>query len=136
MRPAPLQLITALTEPCADFRTCDCSLMSTLRLVVTASLSPTSLTVRSVPFAAHTRTRIDLCLTDDFVPISHMKVLTPLHTDPVPEAADKEAKTNAAFADVGPWLERQKDDVVQPRFSKVIAALKADSAEKLGMLRS
>ena len=56
-----------------------------------------------------------------------MKRLTPLKSDP--EVSESEMKE--AFGDVGPWLERYKDEVVQPLIHNVLAELKAKN-QKIG----
>jgi hypothetical protein len=57
-----------------------------------------------------------------------MKALTPLKSDPVPSEEEKGKKMQAAFGDVGPWLERQGDDKTQPAMEKVISELAAGGA--------
>lgn len=62
-----------------------------------------------------------------------MKALTPLKSDPVPSEEEKGAKMQAAFGDVGPWLERHGDDKVQPKLEKVISDV-ASSGASVGEL--
>lgn len=57
-----------------------------------------------------------------------MKALTPLKSDPIPGEEEKGQKMQAAFGDVGPWLERHGDDKTQPLMEKVIAELTTGGA--------
>lgn len=61
--------------------------------------------------------------TGDYVNTEHMKRLTPLRSGKQLEKSEQEAEAGKAFAEVGPWLERQKDSVVQPRIRAVIEEL-------------
>ncbi len=52
----------------------------------------------------------------DSVPIHHLSTLTPLPSSIAPTEDAKQA----AYEDVGPTKEQQKDGVVQPRIKKVV----------------
>jgi hypothetical protein len=67
-------------------------------------------------------------LAGDYVPVNHMKALTPLKSDPVLSEEEKGSKMKAAFGDVGPWLERHGDDKVNPLLEKVISEVSSGGA--------
>lgn len=64
--------------------------------------------------------------TGDAVPIHHLKVLNPLHSDATPKEDDKQT----AFADVGPWLGRHDDASKDTLFKQVFAELKGEEGVK------
>ena len=57
-----------------------------------------------------------------------MKALTPLKSDPPLSEEEKGQKMQAAFGDVGPWLDRHSDDKTQPLMEKILAELAAGGA--------
>ncbi|UZJ53634.1 hypothetical protein CBS101457_002954 [Exobasidium rhododendri] len=62
-----------------------------------------------------------------------MKTLTPLHSDASRSDEEKGREMQAAFADVGPWLERHNDDVVGPKIARTVVAL-SQGSDKLAVL--